>query len=282
VMYQKIIESIFFAHYKPGIEEFIFEREEIETSAADLHAKKEIALKRPKNPGDVVYSFRHRRKLPSTVLATQPENRGWMILGAGDARYRFRLNKLTHLKPTQGLLVRKLPDATPEIILKHALNDEQALLAKMRYNRMIDVFLGITAYSMQNHLRTKIPNYGQIEIDELYVGLDRNGAQYIIPVQAKAGPKETLGAIQTIQDVTFCQTPRPANSKKIKKDYVDLICRAVSAQSFRDGKTEIIAMFELAFDGNEVTIKEERHYTLVRATEITAAELKAYYSDLPN
>jgi hypothetical protein len=31
-----------------------------------------------------------------------------------------------------------------------------------RYNRLIDIFLGISAYSLQNHLRTGIPTYGQI------------------------------------------------------------------------------------------------------------------------
>jgi len=274
-MYARIIETIFFDHYRKGLREFEFDREEIEATANELYRKKEIALKKPKNLGDVIYSFRHRRPLPPAVLATQSEDRSWIILGAGDAKYRFRLNKLAHIKPRRGLTVTKIPDATPEIILEHALNDEQALLAKMRYNRMIDIFLGLTAYSLQNHLRTKIPNYGQIEIDELYVGLDRNGAQYIIPVQAK-GPRDTLGAIQTIQDVTFCKTPRPSKSKIFKKDYVDLQCRAVSAQSFKDGSSEIIAMFELAFDGSEVSIEGERHYSLVPADEITKSDLSAY------
>jgi hypothetical protein len=123
----------------------------------------------------------------------------------GGCGYRFRLNKLTHIRPTNGLLVRKIPDATPEIIARYALTDEQALLAKVRYNRIIDIFLGITASSLLNHLRTNIPNYGQIEIGELCVGLDSRGAQYIVPVQAKGG-SDVLGAIQTIQDITFCQT----------------------------------------------------------------------------
>src|SRR5690606_7779967 len=116
---------------------------------------------------------------PLSITGTQPKGRYWLILGAGDARYRFRLSSLLHVEPTRGMLVRKIPDATPEIISQYALSDEQALLAKVRYNRLIDIFLGITAYSLQNHLRTKIPNYGQIEIDELYVGVDSQGAQYI-------------------------------------------------------------------------------------------------------
>src|ERR1019366_7317626 len=199
--YVQIIETVFKRYWKKGKTEFTFERGELEQVCGELK------IKVPKNLGDVIYTFRYRKALPKSILATQPADRGWLILGDGDARYRFRLNKLTHIRPTNGLLVRKIPDATPEIITRYALTDEQALLAKVRYNRLIDVFLGITASSLQNHLRTKIPNYGQIEIDELYVGLDSRGAQYIVPVQAKGGT-DTLGAIHTIQDLTFCKTER--------------------------------------------------------------------------
>ena len=138
-----------------------------------------------------------------------------------------------------------------------------ALLAKIRYNRLIDVFLGIVASSLQNHLRTKIPNYGQIEIDELYVGVDSKGAQYIVPVQAKGG-SDTLGVIQTIQDTIFCET---------QDRYKNCIARPVSAQFMAD---ETIAMFELTFDGDEVSIVRERHYRLTEAKEIGEKDLAAY------
>ena len=139
----------------------------------------------------------------------------------------------------------------------------------MRYNRLIDVFLGITASSLQNHLRTKIPNYGQIEIDELYVGIDSRGAQYIVPVQAKGG-SDMLGAIQTIQDVTFCQT---------EKKYRDCIARAVSAQFLSN---DTIALFETTFDGDEVSIVRERHYKLTESDAISAADLKVYCTPEPD
>jgi hypothetical protein len=255
--YKQIIEAVFHRYWKKGKTEFAFERDELKQVCEKLK------IDAPKNLGDIIYTFRYRQNLPKTILATQPKDRGWLILGDGDARYRFRLNKLTHIRPTNGLLVRKIPDATPEIISAYALTDEQALLAKVRYNRLIDLFLGVTAYSLQNHLRTKIPNYGQIEIDELYVGLDSRGAQYIIPVQAKGGT-DTLGAIQTIQDVTFCQT---------EKRYKDCIARAVSAQFLAD---DTIALFETTFDGDEVSIVRERHYKLTQSDAIESSDLKAY------
>jgi hypothetical protein len=255
--YVQIIQAVFQRYWEKGKTEFVFERDELEQVC------EELGIKRPKNLGDVIYTFRYRRPLPKSILETQPPDRGWLILGDGDARYRFRLNKLTHIRPTNGLLIRKIPDATPEIISGYALTDEQALLAKVRYNRLIDVFLGITAYSLQNHLRTKIPNYGQIEIDEIYVGLDSNGAQYIVPVQAKGGT-DILGAIQTIQDLTFCQT---------ELRYKHCISRAVSAQFLAD---DTIALFETTFDGDEVSIVRERHYKLTKIQAIEAADLKSY------
>ncbi|HVB33670.1 MAG TPA: endonuclease [Patescibacteria group bacterium] len=261
--YVRIIETIFRQYWKNGKTEFVFERDEL------AQVCKGLGIAQPKNLGDIIYTFRYRRPLPKFILDTQPANRGWLILGDGDARYRFRLNKLTHIRPTNGLLVRKIPDATPEIISHYALNDEQALLAKVRYNRLIDVFLGITAYSLQNHLRTKIENYGQIEIDELYVGVDSSGAQYIVPVQAKGGG-DILGAIQTIQDVTFCKT---------QERYRDCIPRAVSAQFLTD---DTIALFETTFDGDEVSIVRERHYKLTESKEIASADLQQYRTSRRN
>lgn len=255
--YEAIIEKIFFDHFKAGDTEFQFIREEIGEAASILN------VNLPKNLGDVIYTFRYRKKLPQRILDTQPANKYWLILGAGDALYRFRLSTLAYIEPTPGLMVRKIPDATPEIITRYAFSDEQALLAKIRYNRLIDTFLGITAYSLQSHLRTKIPNYGQIEIDELYVGLDSRGAQYVVPVQAKGG-SDVLGVIQTIQDTAFCQhQPR----------YLYSIARPVSAQFMPDN---IIALFELNFDGDDVSIVQERHYRLTESSKIADQDLETY------
>jgi hypothetical protein len=255
--YEAIIEKIFFDHYKKRSDDFEFDRDELIQAAVSL------GFEAIKNVGDIIYTFRYRKRLPDRILQTQPSGKHWLILGAGDARYRFRLSNLAYIHPTQGLLVRKVPDATPEIIVRYAFTDEQALLAKIRYNRLIDVFLGITAYSLQSHLRTNITNYGQIEIDELYVGLDARGAQYVVPVQAKGG-RDVLGVIQTIQDTAFCQ----ADSR-----YKNSIPRPVSAQFMAN---DVIALFELHFDGDDVSIVQERQYKLVESKEISEKDLKSY------
>ncbi len=60
------------------------------------------------------------------------------------------------IEPDPMLATIKIPDGTPSIVKKYSVSDEQALLTIVRYNRLIDTFLGITCYSLQNHLRTTV------------------------------------------------------------------------------------------------------------------------------
>jgi hypothetical protein len=141
------------------------------------------------------------------------------------------------------------------------MSDEQSLLAKVRYNRLVDVFLGIATYSLQNHLRTTVKGIGQVEIDEIYVGIDNQGRHYVLPVQAKGG-KDQLSVVQTNQDLACCAEKFP-----------NLICRAIAAQFMID---DVIALFELTQEGGEVKVIDEKHYVLVPSDQITADDLKAY------
>lgn len=253
--YAIIIAKVFENHYKKGIKDFEFSR----TEFASIAEKLMIAL--PKNVGDIIYSFRYRRELPNSIIETAEEGMEWIIKGSGTALYRFKQVKLNRIVPREELLTVKVPDSTPEIIGAYALSDEQALLAKVRYNRLIDIFLGITAYSLQNHLRTQLKEIGQIEIDEVYVGIDKHGRQFVVPVQAKGG-NDKHGVVQTDQDILYCQSKFP-----------DLVCRAVSVQFMSNGR---IAMFELMVQDDEIKVVEERHYQLVTASTITVADLQTY------
>jgi hypothetical protein len=253
--YQTLLEKIFFNHFKKGDVEVPFDREEF------VDAAKALKIVLPKNIGDVIYSVRYRTPMPSRILATQPKAQEWIIDGVGKARYIFRLTKVTRIVPNANLVTIKIPDATPEIISAYKLSDEQALLAIVRYNRLIDMFLGIAAYSLQSHLRTSVKEIGQIEIDEVYVGVGRSGRQFIVPVQAKGG-NDKIGATQAKQDIVYCKTEFP-----------DLICRAISAQFMKDN---LIALFELVLEEDVIKIVDEAHYQLVPSDQIAAADLASY------
>jgi hypothetical protein len=253
--YRAIIEKVFFDHYVDGEREFSFTRREI-VAAKDLLAP-DLDL----NPGDVPYSFRYRRALPDSILATQPNGLEWIIEGAGRSIYKFRLVKLNRILPRDDLVTIGIPDGTPEVIRAYALDDEQALLAIVRYNRLIDIFLGLTTFSLQNHLRTTVTGIGQIEIDELYLGIDRYGCHYIIPVQAKGGTDQ-ISVVQTKQDLSWCLQRFPG-----------MRARAISAQFMAN---ERVALFELSVEDDAVRVVEERHYKLLPAGEISQDAIRNY------
>ena len=255
--YQALIQKIFFDHYTDSATDFEFVREELDKGAAEL------GFAQVKNLGDVPYSFRYRNDLPDSILETQPEGLEWIIEGAGKGRYRFKLVKENRIVPRENQAAIDIPDATPELIRAYALDDEQALLAIVRYNRLIDTFLGLTTYSLQNHLRTTVKGMGQIEIDELYIGLDKHGCHYVIPVQAKGG-KDRIGIVQTAQDIRF-----------VEQRFPEIRCRAIAAQFMDD---RVIALFELTLRDEQIRVVEERHYRLVPGDKLDDKAIRAYRS----
>lgn len=254
-LYARLIETIFRRHYQEGDEVVRFTREELVSTAAEL------GVKLPKNLGDVVYAFKFRRPLPPSILEKAPKDKHWVIVNRGRALYAFETRTDARILPDPLMTVTKILDATPGIVAKYALDDEQALLTKLRYNRLIDIFTGVTCYSLQNHLRTTVPEFGQVETDELYVGVDRKGEHYVLPVQAKGGTDE-LGVVQIEQDIALCAHKFP-----------NLTCRAVAAQFMAD---EVIALFEFEFVEGQVRKVSERHYKLVSPEELTQENIALY------
>ena len=253
--YSQLIEKIFLAHFRPGLEDFVFERLEIERAASELRVRV------PKNLGDLVYNFRYRRDFPESVKASAPRGKEWVILPAGRGRCRFVATALANILPNLRLTYTKVPDATPGLVEMYALTDEQALLAKLRYNRLIDVFTSLSCYSLQSHLRTTIPDIGQVETDERYVGIDRRGAHYILPVQAKGG-RDRLSVVQVAQDFSLCAARFPS-----------LLARPLAAQFI---ERNLIALFEFEQNASGVAVAAERHYQLVPPDQLTEEDIRAY------
>jgi hypothetical protein len=255
--YAQMIERVFLDGYKRGAHSVEFTRPQLTAVAEKL----KIAL--PKNLGDTLYTFRYRVGLPQTILDRQPAGLEWAILPNGRSKYRFAALPFATIAPRQGLAVTKIPDSTPGIIERYALSDEQSLLAKLRYNRLLDIYAGVTAYPLQSHLRTAIDE-GQLETDEVYVGIDRRGAHYVFPIQAKGGA-DHLSVVQIWQDFKMCE-----------KKFPSLIARPIAAQFMTD---DVIALFSFEWDGKDgITIASgaERHYKLVASDGLSDAELAAY------
>ncbi len=258
--YDKVISKVFFDNHKDNGNVVPFAREEL-AEACKYHG-----IDRIKNLGDIPYSYRFRKALPQEINDTATTGCEWVILGTGRGNYEFRLCKISKIEPNGGRIKIKIPDATPEIVKQYApANDEQALLAKVRYNRAVDLFLGLTCYSVQNHLRTTVAGVGQIEVDEIYIGINARGEHFVMPCQAKS-PGDKFGIAQVLQDVLLC-----------REKYPQCQCRPVAMQ-FLDANS--FAMLELAIqetDGLlELVIVNETHYQLVGKDEISTQDLALY------
>ena len=255
--YEQIIAWVFEQGYRPGQVQVPFSRDDL------IKASEALGLERIKNLGDIPYSFRFRRELPDSIRRTAPEDAEWIIVGSGIGEYRFRLAAPGKIRPNPHLLPIKVPDATPEIVRHYAPGrDEQALLTRARYNRLVDIFTGITCYSVQNHLRTTVGGIGQVEVDEIYVGINKRGTHFVLPCQAKS-PGDRFGIAQVMQDMALCQ-----------ERYPHALCKPIALQFLDDDR---VAMLELAVDDDKdllrLRIVEEKHYELIPRAQISDNEL---------
>lgn len=255
--YTQILTRIFEERYTPGAMNVPFKRQDIVQVAADL------GIDLPKNLGDVIYSFRYRNELPEAIRSKAPAGRVWIIRSTGRSEYVFAsvTAETAVITPNPMLARIKVPDATPGVISRYAQGDEQALLARLRYNRLIDVFTGVACYSLQNHLRTTVRGIGQVETDEIYVGVDKHGAHYVFPVQAKGG-RDSISVVQIEQDVQMCA-----------EKFAAAICRPIAAQ-FMEG--EVIALFAFCQTDEGIRVETERHYTLVSPAALSTEDIATY------
>jgi hypothetical protein len=90
-----------------------------------------------------------------------------------------------------------------------------------------------------------VPGLGQVETDEVYIGLDKRGAHYVIPVQAKGG-SDKLSTVQIGQDFALCAHLFP-----------DMIALPVAAQFMAD---DLIALFAFELQNGHPAISTEKHY----------------------
>lgn len=249
----RVVDDLFERNYKPGMSEFSFHRKDISALAAEL------GVGTAANVPDIAYHFNFRRTDRSVLMRrTESRKKRWYILPAKGG-YKFGLDQWP-IEPTPDFVRTKVPNATPEIIASNALTDEQAVLARVKYNRLIDLFLGITAYPLQSHVRTKVDGV-QVEIDELYLGIGESGEQFVVGVEAKV--KDALAPYQIRNCFNAC-----------KAKFSRLTPKAVGV--VWNQSDDFIAMFELTIGrGHRVLRERERHYQIVKAADISDKELRA-------
>ena len=254
--YDRIISKVF-ANHDDGGASFTFPRDAI------VDAAHELGERPPKNLGDVIYTYRSRRDLPEDIQQRAETGREWIIRSVGTSQYQFAQVRWGGALPSPDLSETRIPDSTPALIEKYRQSDEQALLAIIRYNRLIDVFTRLSCFSVQSHLRTSLTDIGQVEIDELYVGIDRRGAHYVLPIEVKS-QTDRLGVAQVSNLFALAEQKFPA-----------LIARPIGAQFVRD---DLIALFEFerGLSDLDLSVAAEKHYRLVPAEEIPDDLIQQY------
>ena len=222
--------------------EYPFDKELLDRISEETHIK---------NVPDIIYSFRSgRRPFPDAMRALGH----WVIKGAGRGKYILaRLEVPTELSLPDDLAVIEIPDATPDVVLRYAKGDEQSVLVQVRYNRLVDVFTGLTAYHLQSHVRSFVAQLGQVEIDDLYFGVNTLGEWFCLPVEAKsAGPDEQLGRVQVSSMVAY-----------VRQEFPELVVRPIGVKMMADGSIFLVE-FTADTDPAAVRVRLYQRYHLVR------------------
>src|SRR5262249_8408718 len=137
---------------------------------------------------------RARADLPPEILA----HGHFAIIGRGKGLYAF----VSIPSPNRFVLPAKMkvvqvPNKIPAWVRPYLVNDEQGMLTILQSNDLIAHYLGVkSSFRLQSHLRCSVPKYGQVEVDELYVGKSKQG-EIGIGVEAKdATPNDCLNVSQ--------------------------------------------------------------------------------------
>jgi hypothetical protein len=226
-LYDAVVLEVFLHHYHEGADYLKFKKDEL----AEVCRKYNITIR---NIPDIIYTYRARRELPSRILATGH----WAIEPAGRGAYAFRLlrNPPRFEIPFLDYAPVDIYNAIPEVVEGLLRQDEQSLLTRVLYNRLVDIFTGLTCFHIQNHYRSFVTGLGEVELDALYVGVDKTGTLFVLPIEAKSQAEtEMIGRIQVSQ-----------MAKLVHQDFPKLRRRILAVKALAD---ETIAVVE--FDDHQ-------------------------------
>jgi hypothetical protein len=178
---------------------------------------------------DALYTFRARADLPAEILA----DGNFAIVGRGKGRYAFvRIPVPNRFVFPAPIPTMQLPDQTLAWVRPYMSNDEQGMLTRIQANDLIAKYLNLpSTFRLQSHLRMSVKGYGQVEVDELYVGRTAVGVNVGIAVEAKnQAPDDCLNVSQLFGTAQALQQLFPPNMPKhligAKPDTSGRICLA--------------------------------------------------------
>ncbi|MGH2543506.1 MAG: hypothetical protein ACRDIB_11935 [Ardenticatenaceae bacterium] len=243
--YDKAFIEMFKRVYKPNATEVPYTLRQLREAAREVGI--EI-----KNIPDVNYGYRvGRYDIPNEI--SEP-GKWWIIEGVKKGEYKLvQLRRSPWFTVPRDLYITEIPEATPDIVLKYGGSDEQGMLTRVRYNRLVDTFLSLTAYHLQGHARSAVPGMGQVEVDDLYVGVNTAGEWHVIPVEAKSkGDRVRLGVVQVRQMILYA-----------RHNYSSLTLRPVGFKILADGSL-VFMEFDDEINYDQMSVKRYARYRLIR------------------
>jgi len=242
--YDRVISEVFRRHYRKGEERLEFDKDEI----AQVCQEQGITVR---NTPDVVYTYRARQELPPAILAKGH----WAIQPAGRGKYAFRLlsNPARFEVPFGDYSPVDIYNAIPEVVEGLLRKDEQSLVTTVVYNRLVDIFTGLTCFHIQSHYRSFLKRVGEVELDALFVGVDKTGTLHVVPVEAKSqAESEMIGRVQVWQMAMLA-----------RQDFGKLQRRIIAVKALRD-ETVGFVEFDDQTDPDEFGIVSVSRFRLIR------------------
>ena len=254
-LYDLIIGEVFrrLREPNPRLEALDFDKDFIEQTMGLLVREGRIP-QHVKNIPDIKYTYDARKDFPEPISRTGY----WATVGRGKSKYRFVRLPHNNLLPVPASLPKSvetsaLADKTPALVARVLGDDEQATLARLEYNGVVGAFTGLTAMRVQGHERTTV-SAGQIEVDEVYVGEDRQGQHYVLPISAKGGGKDSLSYTQALNLNMYAAE---------KERYRGLKCRPLGVTRDDDGSLYLVE-FSNDLDIVKIRLLRARRYVFRR------------------
>lgn len=186
--YDRVAIELFRDKYRLGDESVRFTRAELLVCAARVGVD-------IKNPGDFPYYYGKRHALPDSIR--REGFAGVAVVG----RSRYAFVRSDAIEVPGGLTEVEVRLSLPSKVRRYITDDEQGMLVKVREADVLSDSLGEKVFHLQSHLRTESKDFGQVEIDDVYVTED---TERICTVEA-AEPNEKLIRSQIRRQIAGAQ-----------------------------------------------------------------------------
>jgi hypothetical protein len=219
--YKRTIEEVFSRRYREGTERLVFKKDELEKTSRNHGILSE-------NIPDIVRTY-SRKPLPARILAKG----NWVFEVAGRGIYAFRL---LHNRPHfdlgfQDCAAVDIYNPIPAVVEVLLPQDQESLLTRVLYHRLVDIFTGLTCFHIRNHYCSFVTGVGEVELDALYVGVDKTGTLFVLPIEAKSQAESKV----------IGRTQLSRIARLVRQDFATLRRRILAVRDFADGT---IAMIE--------------------------------------